>query len=98
MPMPTHARAPGPESEADAAALRRLRWRARRGLLENDIVLGRYFERHGAALSPSACAALAQLLELPDGALLDLVLGRAALPAALDGAPVRALLDQLRAV
>ena len=30
----------------DALQRRRLRWRARRGLLENDIVLTRFLDRH----------------------------------------------------
>jgi len=87
-------------ADGDAVAcveMRRLRWHARRGLLENDILLGRFFERHGAALGPARRQALAQLLELPDGTLLDLVLGRADLPAALDLPPVQEVLLQLRA-
>ena len=77
-------------------ALRRLRWRARRGLLENDLLLGRFFDRHAAALSTSALSALARLLDLPDGQLLDLALGRAEPQGALDCAPIRELLTLLR--
>ena len=87
-------------SDPDDAAplrLRRLRWHARRGMLENDLLLGRFFDRHGAALDESACTALARLLDLPDGELLDLAIGQAPLPAALDGAAERAVLALLRA-
>ncbi len=56
----------------DLAELRRLKWRCRRGLLENGIVLDRFLERHGADLS-----AFAKLLELDDNDLRDLVSGRA---------------------
>ena len=100
-------RAPGtdPAAPADAAgadaeravALRRLRWQARRGMLENDLLLGRFFERHAAGLDAAAMAALDRLLQLPDGELLDLVLGQGALPAALDGPGERALMEMLRA-
>ncbi len=100
MQVPSNDSADATLAEVDTAAgveMRRLRWHARRGLLENDILLGRFFERHGAALGPARRQALAQLLELPDGTLLDLVLGRADLPAALDRPPVQEVLLQLRA-
>ncbi|MFN0161373.1 MAG: succinate dehydrogenase assembly factor 2 [Burkholderiales bacterium] len=73
----------------------RLKWRARRGLLENDLALGAFFERHGAALDDSAAAALNHLLDLADGDLWDLISGRAALA---PGAPpaVHAVLANLR--
>jgi antitoxin CptB len=91
----------GDAADADSAAnalLRRLRWRARRGLLENDLVLNRFFDRHGAQLTPAMLEVLAELLELPDGELLDLVLDRQQVHGALDRAPVRELLALLRAV
>jgi antitoxin CptB len=59
------------------AALRRLRWRCRRGLLENDLVLERFLDRHGAALEAEEVAALERLLALPDPELWELVSGRA---------------------
>ena len=79
-----------------AAALRRMRWHARRGLLENDLMLERFFERHAPGLDAGAMAALERLLALPDGELLDLALGRAQLEADLDAAPVRHVLGLLR--
>ena len=48
----------------------RLKWNCRRGLLELDIVLQRYLERH-----PDD-AALGELLGLPDNDLWDIVAGR----------------------
>jgi antitoxin CptB len=80
-----------------AAALRRLRWRTRRGLLENDVLLERLLQRHGAALGPAALDALATLLDLPDTELLDLALGRTQPQGALASEPVRDLLRLLRA-
>ena len=81
----------------DALQRRRLRWRARRGLLENDIVLARFLDRHEAALNKDQVDALGQLLDLTDNELLDLLLARAELPATLDNPDTRALLAQLRA-
>ncbi|HYS13669.1 MAG TPA: succinate dehydrogenase assembly factor 2 [Burkholderiaceae bacterium] len=78
--------------------LRRLRWRARRGLLENDLILERFLTREGDALDPRAAAALQRLLELGDNELLDLLLERAQLRAPLDTEDVRALLARLRQV
>ena len=88
---------PADPDGAAAVALRRLRWHARRGLLENDLMLARYFERHAHAMDAVAVAALERLLDLPDGELLDLALGRAELHGALDVAAVRTVLGQLRA-
>jgi antitoxin CptB len=56
--------------------LRRLRWRCRRGLLENDLVLARFLDRHGTSLDEGRLAALNELLALPDPELWALVSGR----------------------
>ena len=76
---------------------RRLRWRARRGMLENDILLSRFLDREGAALGASDIQALEALLELPDNELIDLLLARKEPQAALDNNAVRALLGRIRA-
>jgi len=62
--------------QSDPVRRRRLRWRARRGLLENDLLLGRFLERHEDSLSDDDVAGLDQLLDLGDNELLDLILGR----------------------
>lgn len=54
----------------------RLRWRSRRGLLELDIVLGRFWAECGEELDVSDAGGLATLLAMPDNDLLDLVMGR----------------------
>jgi antitoxin CptB len=77
---------------------RRLRWRARRGLLENDLIIERFLRRRGDDLDTAEAAALAQLLELPDNDLLDLLLARTEPAPPLDTAEIKALLAQLRAV
>ena len=60
----------------DTRALGKLRWRCRRGLLENDLFVQRFFERHGASLTEVQARALEDLMDLPDNDLLDLLLRR----------------------
>jgi antitoxin CptB len=60
----------------DADTLRRLRWRCRRGLLENDIFIDRFFETQGEHLTQSLVQGLLTLMELADNDLLDLLLAR----------------------
>ncbi len=80
----------------DPARVRRLRWRARRGLLENDLLLTRFFERHEHELNEDLVAGLDVLLELPDNQLLDLVLERVG-PEALGDEPAAVrVLEMLR--
>jgi antitoxin CptB len=52
----------------------RLKWKCRRGLLELDLVLDRYLQRHEPR--GTHAAALSALLELPDNDLWDIVAGR----------------------
>jgi antitoxin CptB len=60
----------------DSTRLRRLQWRCRRGLLENDLVLARFLEARGERLDEAAAAQLSQLLDLADDELWDLLSGR----------------------
>jgi antitoxin CptB len=57
-------------SEAD-----RIRWQCRRGLLELDLVLSAFVERHLERLDARQVVHFRELLELPDNDLLDLVMG-----------------------
>ena len=79
-----------------AARIRRVRWRARRGLLENDIVLTRYLDGHEHRLTEEQVLALDLLLDLGDPELLDLILQRVEPSGALDCPPVHHLLSDLR--
>ena len=56
--------------------LDRIRWHCRRGMLELDLVLARFLDRHFADLPPSQQEAFKALLEYPDNDLWDLVAGR----------------------
>ena len=57
----------------DESALKRLRWRCRRGLLENDLVLERFLERYGSKLSDKEVEAFNRLLDYSDKKLWELV-------------------------
>ena len=87
------------DAPLDERALGKLRWRCRRGMLENDLILERFFARHGAALTERQAAALNALMELSDNDLLDLHLGRRTLKemdAALHHDDIVAVLGLLR--
>ncbi|MFW9617095.1 succinate dehydrogenase assembly factor 2 [Aquabacterium sp.] len=56
--------------------LRRLRWRCRRGLLENDLFIDRFFEQYENQLTTPLVQGLLQLMDLSDNDLLDLLLAR----------------------
>jgi len=60
--------------------LERVRWRCRRGLLELDIVLGRFVEQHYAGLDDVQQEAFDVLLDMPDNVLWDMITGREAPP------------------
>jgi antitoxin CptB len=60
----------------DDRALSKLRWRCRRGLLENDLFVERFFERHAAGITHSQAQGLLRLMDLADNDLLDLLLAR----------------------
>ena len=59
------------------AELRRLRWRCRRGLLENDLVLTRFLDREERHLDEKSLRELNELLAHDDHTLWDILSGRA---------------------
>ena len=73
--------------------LERLKWRSRRGLLELDLVLQRFWRSVGHEVDEDVALALEKLLRLPDNDLLDLVMGRTETP---EG-ELRDLVEKLRA-
>ncbi|MEP6701951.1 MAG: succinate dehydrogenase assembly factor 2 [Betaproteobacteria bacterium] len=60
----------------DETSWSRLRWRCRRGMLENDIILTRFLDRVDRAMPESDVVALDRLLDLGDNELWDLLSGR----------------------
>ncbi len=69
----------GNEELLGAPGLSRLRWRCRRGLLENDLIIERFFKRFGDTLTRRHAQALESLMDLSDNDLLDLHLARKSL-------------------
>jgi antitoxin CptB len=80
----------------DERALSKLRWRCRRGLLENDLLIERFFNRFGDSVSVEHAEGLVLLMDLGDNDLLDLFLRRKEPSGEIDTAAVRAVLSQLR--
>ena len=60
----------------DERVLSKLRWRCRRGLLENDIFIERFFKTYASTLTVKQVQGLNALMDLSDSDLLDLHLGR----------------------
>jgi antitoxin CptB len=80
----------------DERALSKLKWRCRRGLLENDLFIERFFARHEAGLTVSQASGLNELMDLADNDLLDLLLRRREPEGKTDNADVRQVLAMLR--
>jgi antitoxin CptB len=68
-----------PEQLLDERALSRLRWRCRRGMLENDLFVERFLGKYADTLTKRQAQSLGDLMELSDNDLLDLHLGRKSL-------------------
>ena len=81
----------------DERALSKLRWRCRRGLLENDLFIERFFARHESGITVRQARAMNTLMDLSDNDLLDLLLRRVEPQGALAAEEVVELLDVLRA-
>ncbi len=67
------------EALIDERALSKLHWRCRRGLLENDLFIERFFKRYGNTLTVRHADALSALMDLSDNDLLDVQLARKSL-------------------
>ena len=78
-------------------ALSKLRWRTRRGLLENDLFIERFFTRHESRLTVGHARGIYVLMDLADNDLMDLFLQRKNLPAEIASPEVREVLDMLLA-
>lgn len=85
------------DTALDVRRLSKLKWRCRRGLLENDLFVERFFRRHEATLTERQAVALEALMDLSDNDLLDLLLSRREPEGELDKADVRNLLSLMRA-
>ncbi len=84
--------------QSDPARRARLRWRARRGLLENDLVIQRFFDRYELDLSDEDVAVLTDLFELSDNELLEILLARKEAQAPFDTPASQRVIGMLREV
>ena len=98
--MQTSPAADTPDIEVDQPlgerALSKLRWRCRRGLLENDLFIARFFDRYAESLTIRQANAMDVLMDLSDHDLMDLLLKRKEPDPAVGGADVVQLLRLMR--
>ncbi len=74
----------------------RLRWRARRGLLENDLIITEFLDKHENQLTDKDVAALTLLFEMGDNDLLDVLLAKRELFGEYDTPELRRLVVLMR--
>ena len=79
--------------QADRVKRARLRWRARRGLLENDLILTRFLDAHLTTLGTTEMALLEELLRWGDNDLLDVLMERKQ----CDDLRLRPLIERIKA-
>ena len=84
------------DAPLDERGLSKLKWRCRRGLLENDLFIERFFARHESGLTLRQAKALGELMDLSDNDLMDLLLGRKSPEGALAQPAVMDILAMLR--
>jgi antitoxin CptB len=80
----------------DLRGLSKLKWRCRRGLLENDLFIERFFARHESGLTVRQAQALGVVMDLSDNDLLDQLLGRKSPEGPLAEPEVLQVLELLR--
>ena len=83
----------------DERTLSKLKWRCRRGLLENDLFIERFFNNFSETLTVRQANALGLLMDLSDNDLLDVQLARKSLAQVsepLDCDDVHEVLSMLR--
>ena len=84
------------DSLLDERGLSRLKWRCRRGMLENDLFIERFFQRHEVRLTIRQARGMHVLMDLADNELLDLLLRRSELPPGLNRPEVCEVLSLMR--
>ena len=82
----------------DPAKRARLRWRARRGLLENDLILTRFLDANESTMTDVDVDAFTRLMDLSDGYLMNLLMGRNEAEGEVDLPQVHALVARLRVI
>jgi len=78
-------------------ALSKLRWRCRRGLLENDLFIERFFNRYAPQMTVGQARGMYILMDLSDNDLMDLFMKRKPLGADIESEEVSEVLSLLMA-
>jgi len=78
-------------------ALSKLRWRCRRGLLENDLFIERFFNRYASKLTVGQARGMYILMDLSDNDLMDLFMKRKPLESEMATEEVSEVLHMLLA-
>jgi antitoxin CptB len=76
-------------------ALSKLRWRCRRGLLENDLFIERFFNQYAPVLTVGNARGMYVLMDLADNDLMDLFLKRKPLSSEIESEDVSEVLAML---
>jgi antitoxin CptB len=69
----------GLDAQLGVRELSKLKWRTRRGLLENDLFIARFFSSYEQTITVRQANSLNALMDLSDNDLLDLHLSRKSL-------------------
>jgi antitoxin CptB len=85
-----------PSHQSDPKQRARLRWRARRGLLENDLLITRFLDKYELDLTDEDVASLTVLFEATDNELMDLLLGRKELDGEMDTPAMRKVVQMIK--
>jgi antitoxin CptB len=83
-------------TRVDERSLSKLKWRCRRGLLENDLFIQQFFHHHEETITTRQAAGLEALMDLADNDLLDLLLRRSEPRAGSDRPEVHEVLALMR--
>jgi antitoxin CptB len=78
-------------------ALSKLRWRCRRGLLENDLFIERFFNRYAPQMTVGQARGMYILMDLSDNDLMDLFMKRKPLGADIESEEVSEVLTLIMA-
>lgn len=85
-------------SDLSALDRARLRWRARRGMLENDLIITRFLDKYETSLSEQDVQSLIKLFEMDDNKLLPVLLGSEDLSGEYDDENIRRLVERMKAL
>ena len=85
------------QSRVGERALSKLRWRCRRGLLENDLFIERFFNRHATDMTVGQARGMYILMDLSDNDLMDLLMKRKPLESEMATEEVSEVLSMLMA-